>query len=395
MNYLHLITHLFILMACLSSLAAEKPLPELVREANQVLADPDNVARRKQIEPVFELAKRYADTGQTNDAVKYYRAALEHHPWHLDGQMRLAELLRDTGAADAATEKAQLVYRHAETDALLSRAAIFLRKSTDPTFITNVASPESPYAVVLVPLADVDAWLLQEIRRQLQTVLNIRVSIEKSTITIPKPRRDPMRVKAADLRQRIIKSSNDPVFRELLRHLNLSTNKLDRDEDAISITGAVLNSLADKEQARRFREEMAFLRHLGPQWDAADLLSGMVQTLAPTAGSRKGYLGVTALDLFSNESRYVFGSAAIGANYGVFSYRRYTSLVNDEPPDRERLAIRALKQALSSTGFLFGLVRCTDPTCARAYANSLPEHDAKEAKLCSQCKKAFRDRFAR
>jgi len=34
---------------------------------------------------------------------------------------------------------------------------------------------------------------------------------------------------------------------------------------------------------------------------------------------------------------------------------------------------------------MFGLPRRTDPTCARAYANSLAEHDAKKVKLCPQC----------
>jgi archaemetzincin len=112
-------------------------------------------------------------------------------------------------------------------------------------------------------------------------------------------------------------------------------------------------------------------------------------------GSPRAYLAVTMGDLYSNESRYVFGVAANGANCGVFSYRRFTSALVEDPPNRNRLKERALKQALSSVGLLFGLPRCTDPTCARAYPNSLAEFDSKQLKLCSQCKEGFVKRFGR
>ena len=99
------------------------------------------------------------------------------------------------------------------------------------------------------------------------------------------------------------------------------------------------------------------------------------------------------MDLYANENRYVFGMAGIRATCGVFSYRRFAGALSDEPPNRERLKQRALKQALSSTGLMFGLPRCTDPTCARAYVNSLAEHDAKQVKLCPQCQQGFAKYF--
>ena len=55
---------------------------------------------------------------------------------------------------------------------------------------------------------------------------------------------------------------------------------------------------------------------------------------------------------------------------------------------------RALKQALSSVGQIFGVPRCTDPTCARAYPNGLAEFDAKQLQYCSQCQQANAKRFA-
>src|SRR5206468_9105996 len=122
-------------------------------------------------------------------------------------------------------------------------------------------------------------------------------------------------------------------------------------------------------------------------------LNEVRQTFKAVDGSGRGYLGMTDMDLYSNESRYVFGLAAMGLNCGIFSYRRYTSALLDEPPNRARLRERTLKQALSSVGLLFGLQRCTEPTCARAYANDLAEHDSKQPKLCVACNEAFAKRF--
>ena len=80
-------------------------------------------------------------------------------------------------------------------------------------------------------------------------------------------------------------------------------------------------------------------------------------------------------------------------NCGIISYWRYRSALVEEPPNRDRLRERTLKQALSSAGLLFSLTRCTEPTCARAYANDLAEHDSKQPRLCSACKEAFSKRF--
>ncbi|HYG21140.1 MAG TPA: hypothetical protein VEH04_00050 [Verrucomicrobiae bacterium] len=120
----------------------------------------------------------------------------------------------------------------------------------------------------------------------------------------------------------------------------------------------------------------------------------MSKQVNPVAGSRVGYLDVTRVDLFSNNSRFVFGVAGIGANCGIFSFCRYAAAVTEEPPNRDRLKARAVKQALSNIGLVFGIARCGHPTCARAYANSLPEHDAKEMKLCTVCTNGFKKRFS-
>ena len=100
----------------------------------------------------------------------------------------------------------------------------------------------------------------------------------------------------------------------------------------------------------------------------------------------EGYLAVTSKDLRAPGLRFCFG---LSTNDGVavLSYARFeTNATHD------LLLERTLKQALSSTGLMFDLPRCEDQLCARAFPNSVYEHDLKGA-LCEVCKRQFDDLF--
>lgn len=121
------------------------------------------------------------------------------------------------------------------------------------------------------------------------------------------------------------------------------------------------------------------------QFDASRLLSDLQKNYV--IGERpelKGYLGITEGDIFSDDFNFLFGWAR--KVYGVMSYHRFTAKFNDEPPNRSRLRARTIKQAISSSFHIFGIPRCTTPTCVRAYPHSLTEHDQKGYELCSWCR---------
>jgi predicted Zn-dependent protease len=386
---------LLLLLASWGCVAAQKSLARLEQEADKVLADADNVSRRKNIAPVFELAARYAGTGATNKAIVTYLKALEHQPWNLDGQISVAELLSRTGQTNSAYEKAALVWNRAETDTLLARAATLLRTNFDSKLPSSQPWPDNTNALALVPVGEVDGWLMHDLRRDLQSVLQIPVIVRQTSLSIPTPGRDSLHMRAEELREKITAAKADPGFRNLLRTNNLSVTGNETDEQLFALTEKVLMISRDQEPVRRYREELEFLRRLGPQWDAKALLSEFRVAATAVGGSPKGFLAITKLDLYANQNRYVFGLAENGANCGIISYWRYRSALVEDPPNRDRLRERTLKQALSSVGFIYGVQRCTEPTCARAYANDLTEHDAKQPRLCNQCNDAFNRRFGR
>jgi archaemetzincin len=56
-----------------------------------------------------------------------------------------------------------------------------------------------------------------------------------------------------------------------------------------------------------------------------------------------------------------------------------------QPPNREILLQRALKEALHETGHMFGLVHCADRNCAMSLATNIRHIDAKRAEFCAGC----------
>ena len=375
--------------------AAEKSLSELEVEAKKILADPDNISRRKSITPVFELAEKYATQGETNLAINCYLRALEHQPWNLQAQLALGILFRGIGDTNKCRQKCELVWTNAESDDLVSEAAKLLGQPFTNRFPETAEEPPDKCSLTLVPFAGTDAWLLQALREELSRILKIPVAIRPYPLESLRPEHDPLHLRARELRGMIIKSQNTEEIQALQKKLKLSIKSMTNDDMIIDFTEKLLESSPNKDQASRFRDEVAFLRRQGPQWDATQLVGQLGKATKARPGSSAAYLGVTTLDLFANDSRYVFGLAANNGNCGVFSYRRYTAALWDARPNQQLLKERAVKQALSSTGLMFGLPRCADPTCARAYANSLDEHDAKQLRLCDQCQTGFQRRFGK
>jgi predicted Zn-dependent protease len=109
----------------------------------------------------------------------------------------------------------------------------------------------------------------------------------------------------------------------------------------------------------------------------------------PFQHDRVYFLAITRPDTFAKGANYVFGLSKNNDHYAVMSYRRFTADFWKAAPNRERLLERAVKQAMSSVGFMPGVPRCTSPTCARAFPNSLAEHDAKSLNLCPACSNGF------
>ena len=96
-------------------------------------------------------------------------------------------------------------------------------------------------------------------------------------------------------------------------------------------------------------------------------------------------LAVTERDLFIPVLTFVFGHALLGGAVGVVSLARLRQEFYGLTPDRDVFWARAVKEALHETGHLFGLVHCTDRSCAMSLATNVRQIDGKQADFCPRC----------
>jgi len=372
--------------------AVEKPIAELERQAASVLALRDTTKIRNQIDPLFELAARYASAGESNKAIDAYTRALEHHAWNLSAQLALAQIFDKSGQREKAQSIAELVFKHGETDELQAGSAALLGKPFDATLPKQTLS--ETVGVALTPVGPADTWLLRELRDALKGFLGVAVVIQPLALNLGAPDRDPLHIRAQDLRMRLQQAKGQPDFENLIRSLKIDRSTWTNDTAVLETAERIFALERDPLIVRNFRDELKVLRNLGSQWDAAKILARM-ETISPFIATNKVVLGVTSSDLYADQSRFLFGLAATGGGRAVMSYRRFTAAAFDTAPNRETLTQRALKQAVSSIGNALGIPRCTDPTCVRAYVHNLSEHDAKQPSLCNACRGGFAARWGK
>ena len=364
-------------------------LKELRAQADKVLKQ-TNVSARVNIDVVFKLLDGLIEANQLEDAEKYITQGLEHFPWNLKYQITYAELLARLGRKEKAEEKATLVFQHGETGELIERARKLLNKDPLPEFPEISTLPGTNHCVVLVPLQECDKWLILRIKEGLSATLGVPVYIQTIDAKCPAFSRDRRSIIIDRMRQRLIEEINDVQIADAMKQLNLTREDLDEEDNFLKLAKHLLRNY----DARKMDEIEAYLedsRGKDPQWNADQLQAILSEAVMPYRRKNVAYLGITSVDIYARDYNFLFGWTK--RLCGIMSYRRFTADFNDDIPNQERLVKRTSMQSLSCVGLAYGLKRCTDPTCARAYPHSLSEHDAKNGTLCSECRKSFRTAF--
>ena len=389
---------LIALALLITSSLAQKPTPEnisrLKREADRVLKLSFVNARAK-VDVVFDLAQALSAAGRPNEALKYYEEGLRRHAWALEHQLAYAQLLTKVGKKDLAKERAEIVAGFAEADELVVPALKLLgrAKEADRKLPSISKLKGTGPAVVLVPMGKVDVLVLKQVRKALQDELGIPVLVQKASIRMPPPAREPLKEYLKEVRPKIMGAARTEEGKQVLRQLNLTVRDLRKDEELMRFMKKFITVQGGEEAAEAFVRGCERLEDKGKQWNAGQLVAALRPAVRPHGRRNVKYVGVTRRDMCSKDWGFLFG-LRIG-DYAVVSYGRFRAEFHDETPNRKRLVARTLKQCLSSTGHAFGLGRCSSPRCARTYPHSVAEHDAKSAKLCSTCRNAFAKAFAK
>ncbi len=365
----------------------DQSLEQERREVDALVAKADSVELRKLTPRIFQLAERLLKARGDGEARPYFEKGLEGNSWALPEQLTVGELLARNGQPQALQQKAEMVLRVGEEDDVLRRASRLLGRAlpAEPPALSTIK--ETAPALCLAPVGSANLFALEDLRESLAKRLGIAVRIVSIDVKIPTADRSMKANWIARTRERILATVKEkPVARIDIERFGFTLEKIQTSDEELV---AFLRKMTEAEQgpeAAKALDEMLARDASAMQWDAGGVVDAMQAAVADRVGPRLLVLGVTPLDLHGGTSNYLFGTAATGRFVGVVSLHRFRAAFNNEPPKRERLTQRLLKQSLSTIGFMLGVARCTTPECARAYPQSLAEHDQKPSTLCPECR---------
>lgn len=377
-------------IGCIASgvLRSEKPIAqqsptfcsttELRSKADDVLSRTD-VSVRGEIGVVFDLVDRLLAENQSETAEAYLVQGLAHYPWNLKYQMVHAELLAAKGDRPASEEKARLVLEHAEDTDLIAKAMKLLGQESQPAIPDIGIIPGTDACVVLVPLQGCAEWLLVRVQKDLSEVLALPVHIQKIKMEYPASSRDQRGCLLNLARREILKNIDDAEIKTAMIRLGITKDDLNVDGSLIKLLDFILKKSGSR-AVEQFHSTLNDGIGKNPQWDAMELQAALFNAIRPYYRKNVVYLGITPVDIYTGNYNFLFAKGL------VISYHRLTAEFNEETPNQSRLTKRVLTQCLASSADFYQVPRCTNPTCAHAYPNSLKEHDAKNSTLCSVCR---------
>lgn len=375
----------------LAATPSEPDLATLKKAAEPWLASQDDIAVRHNATALYQLIDALVARRDEAGALPYLERVLRADPRSFDYQLTHGEILSRQGSPDALTTRVEQAIQLAENDATLRRAYRLGRREppATPPLLADLAA--EPGQLVLVSVGSPSDFWLHDLREALAGCLGIPVAVARMPFELGPADRTGLQQFAAAMRRRLEDAiKKDPEFaRYLLSHRSSIERVRASDDEVLRIMRLAINEAGGKEEVAKFNRRVEEARKDRMQWDAGKLLPQLRSALAPAAGAQRRFLVLTDVDLFQAGANFVFAVASNEQATGLMSVLRFTAAFNDEPPQRERLNARLLKQALSSTGFALGVARCTDPLCARSYPSSLAEHDAKSARLCAACRAGF------
>ena len=128
------------------------------------------------------------------------------------------------------------------------------------------------------------------------------------------------------------------------------------------------------------------------QYQSVEFMKMLAQA-APRDAAR--VLGVTDVDLAIPMLSFLFGQAQFDGPIAVVSLCRLHQEFYGLPGQESLLRERAVKEVLHEMGHTFGLVHCSEPTCAMSLSTHIALVDAKSEQYCAKCGLQLVQKFSR
>lgn len=386
---------LLVIYGIVSNVVADAPYPqepilttdEIVESAEAVIKRiaTNNVQAAKEVNAVFLAANRLVQDGEPGKAKRYFEAGLQLSPWDMTQQLNYAHALRALGDLQRAASVASLVAQTTETASLL-RDSRKMAGITSPEAIALL--PDGAFdqpVIALVRVGAVDEWILHQAGQRLQDTLGAPVYLMDKIVQLPPSHRSFYQRWSEQLKENVV--WDHPFVQRQMREMSVTSRETATLDETLELLARISLAQGEDDPRASFPELKRQAQALDQQWDAAQLLGYVEQLEAKRQNVT--YIGVTQVDIYTDDNNFVFGLAYMGTGYTVVSPRRFEAQFNGERENQQRFLDRLHKQLLSSVGFAFGIQRPTDPRSARSYPNGLADHDLKGTWLAREDIEAF------
>jgi len=361
------------------------PREELsIKDLETIISDAEkqgNVGARSHIHQYWQLADLYLKNKDYQNAYNIIIKGLKLDSWNYKYQKIASEIEIMNQEYEKAYYRLNFIVNN------LSELGDIYNESLQQ--IKNINIAKSDLTPINLPGYYVYIATYPDLNSDVIDVLSARVSeeygIEVKTINVGLKESE---VNARDRQLDVYDEIIDDVFLRyskesidsFLQQIGVSNDVMYTKEGKRRFVYALLNQNDD---GRRYWEVIELVKS---QYSSDALLDQLSRRFLNYSNEPRclGILGVTSNDIYENDYNFLFGWARKGL--GVISYARF--LLGN--PTDEQFEKRTVMQALSSMGFVIGIPRCTNPTCARAYPNSLDEQDRKDDKLCDECRENLR-----
>lgn len=100
-------------------------------------------------------------------------------------------------------------------------------------------------------------------------------------------------------------------------------------------------------------------------------------------------LGVTAVDLYTEDLSFIFGQAESPGRNTLISLFRLNPEYYQEKLNPDLLKDRVIKEIFHELGHTYSLSHCPDEDCVMYFSQTVTDIDIKQGRFCERCQKLY------
>lgn len=329
---------------------------------------------------IREYASYLLQAGNKQEALDVLTQHLATSPFDYESHVIFFEKTEDKTAG---TNSAKIVFKNAENQNLIEKAARFLSKEMGTLDQFPLLSPkDTGFQLILIPLPPCNPWILEEAADIFEEITGIPVQIRRlnNKWEWASPERIAHQRHIQGILVRAKGENIDFTNWEKSRYLDEIYNAV-RTQDALSKYYA--SDLMDK------------VKHDGGQYFVNPYLRQLCNTLSPEQSSdpRTMYVGVTSVNIYSGDNNFIFsyGGTDVQSHASILSYHMMLSEPTGAAYEyRQRLAERIAKELVPASLKQLNIPRSTDPSCPYSYSSGLDRLDQKALILSDSVAEAIK-----